>query len=102
MCNAANMDQEIRHFIADEALSHATDLDNLIVDSLHDKTRFERFGLPIPKWAATGLIKTFGEAGIVKRGKGSKLQDRGVPMIFVGYAANHSHYCYRMWNPVSK
>ena len=102
MCNAANMDQEIRHFIADEALSHATDLDNLIVDSLHDKTRFERFGLPIPKWAATGLIKTFGEAGIVKRGKGSKLQDRGVPMIFVGYAANHAHDCYRMWNPVSK
>jgi hypothetical protein len=36
-----------------------------------------------------GKIKAFGEAGVVKRGKGSKLQDRGIPMIFVGYAENH-------------
>ena len=25
--------------------------------------------------------------------------DRGIPMVFVGYADNHSWDCYRMWNP---
>jgi hypothetical protein len=49
-----------------------------------------------------GQIKAFGEAGVVKRGKGSKLQDRGIPMMFVEYADNHAHDCYRMWNPTTK
>jgi hypothetical protein len=106
MGNAAHMDNETRHYIANEVLSHSTDLDldNLIVDKLHTKTRYERFGLPVPKWAEMGQIKTFGEAGVVKRGrgKGSKLQDRGVSMMFVGYAENHAHDCYRMWNPATK
>ena len=41
-----------------------------------------------------GQIRTFGEAGVVRRGKGSKLQDRRVP--------KSAHDCYRMWNPVTK
>jgi hypothetical protein len=78
-----------RHCIANEVLSHLTDLNNLIVDKLHNKTRYyERFGLSVPKWAQMGQIRTFGEAGVVRRGKGSKLQDRRVPMMFVGYAEN--------------
>ena len=66
MCNGAHMNNETRHYIANEVLSHSTDLDNLIVDKLHTKTRYERFGLSVPKWAEMGQIKTFGEAGVVK------------------------------------
>jgi hypothetical protein len=104
MCNGAHMNNETRHYFANEVLSHSTDLDNIIVDKLHIKTRYERFGLPVPKWAEAemGQIKIFGEAGVVKRGKGSKLQDIGVPMMFVGYAENHAHDCCRMWNPATK
>ena len=36
------------------------------------------------------------------RGKNGKLGDRGIPMVFVGYAENHSGDCYRMWNPTSR
>ena len=74
-------------------------MDNLSIDIGHTKTRYERFGLKIPKWACPGLIRTFGEAGVVRRGKNGKLGDRGQPMVFVGYAENHSWDCCRMWNP---
>jgi hypothetical protein len=74
MCNAAHMNNETRHYIANKVLSHSTDLDNLLVDKLHTKTRYERFGLSVPKWAEMGQIKAFGEAGFVKSCKGSKLQ----------------------------
>jgi hypothetical protein len=71
----------------------------LSIDKGHTKTRYERFGLPVPKWANPSLIRTFGEAGVVRRGKDGKLGDRGLPMVFVGYSDNHSWDCYRMWNP---
>ena len=51
MCNAANMPDNIRVKLVHEVLSHQTALDNLSVDKGHSKTRYERFGLPVPKWA---------------------------------------------------
>ena len=99
MCNAANMPENIRVKLAHEVLSHQTDLDNLSVDKGHTKSRYERFGLKNPKWAHPKLMRIFGEAGVVRRGKNGKLGDRGIPMVFVGYAENHSWDCYRMWNP---
>jgi len=39
MCNGAHMNNETRHYFANEVLSHSTDLDNLIVDKLHIKTK---------------------------------------------------------------
>ena len=38
---------------------------------------------------------------MVKRGKNGKVGDRGVPMMFVGYADDHSHDCMRMFNPAT-
>ena len=35
------------------------------------------------------IKKTWGEAGTVKTGKDGKLGDRGVTMIFVGFANKH-------------
>ena len=90
MRNAANMPEKVRVKLAHEVLSHQTDLDNLSIDKGYNVTRYERFGLPVPKWANPRRIRTFGEAGVVRRGKNGKLGDRGIPMVFVGYADNHS------------
>jgi hypothetical protein len=45
------------------------------------------------KWAENCIIKMFGGAGVVKHGKSSKLNSCGIPMVFVGYAKNHSADC---------
>ena len=101
MCNYAKMPDDVRVKVSNEALSHSTDLGNLVVDKGHTKTRYERMGLPVPKWANKSTMRTFGEAGIVKQGKNGKLGDRGVPMVFVGYPKDHASDCYRMWNPAT-
>jgi hypothetical protein len=101
MCNYARMPDDIRVKVSNENLSHSTDLGNLVVDKGHTKTRYERMGLPVPKWANKSTMLVFGEAGIVKQGKNGKLGDRGVPMVFVGYPKDHASYCYRMWNPAT-
>ena len=46
-----------------------------------------------------GAKKNWGEAGTVKTGKDGKLGDRGVTMIFVGFANKHGPDVYRMLNP---
>jgi hypothetical protein len=101
MCNYANMPDDIRVKVSNEALSHSTDLGNLVVDKDQTKTRYERIGLPIPKWATKSTIRVFGEAGTVKQDKNGKLGDRGVPMVFVGYPKDHALDSYRMWNPAT-
>ena len=40
-----------------------------------------------------------GEAGTVSMGKNGKVGNRGMPMIFIGYAENHAGDCYHMYNP---
>ena len=45
-------------------------------------------------------MRTFGKAGTVRTGKDGKVGDRGVTMMFVGYADNHEGNCYRMFNPL--
>ena len=65
-------------------------------------THYQLMGIQNPKSAEPGVMQTFMEAGVVTRGKNRKLGDRGIPMMFVGYAKNYSHDCYRMWNPASR
>ena len=98
MCNHANIPEEVRIKITNEALSHSTALGNLVVDKGQTKTRNERMGLSNPKWENTS-IRTFGEAGVVTKGKTGKLGDWGIPMMFVGYPINHASDSYRMYNP---
>eukprot|EP00804_Cyclotella_cryptica_P028830 CCRYP_019720-RA/>CCRYP_019720-RA protein AED:0.58 eAED:0.63 QI:0/0/0/0.5/1/1/4/0/888 len=102
MCNAANMSAKVRILVANEVLSYSTALGNLVVDKDCRQTRYKRMGLKNPKWAEPGIMRTFGEAGVVKCGKNGKLGDRGIPMVFVGCAENHSHDCYRMWYPTTR
>jgi hypothetical protein len=51
----------------------------------------------IPKFVK--YLKTFG--GIVDNRKDGKVGDRGITMVFVGYADEHAGNCYRMYNPVT-
>jgi hypothetical protein len=76
-----------------------TALDNLIPVMWNKKTltRYERAGQEIPKLVK--YLKTFGEAGIVKDKKDRKVGDRGITMMFVGYAICHTRNCHRMCNP---
>ncbi len=60
-------------------------------------TWYKHFYGEAPKYAIK--LQEFGEAGTVKMGKDGKLGDRGIPMIFVGYALDHSQDCYQMYNP---
>ena len=62
-----------------------------------ETTRIEHYQGSLPKFAQ--YLRTWGEAGTVKLGKQGKVIDRGVTMMFVGYANNHEGDCYRMYNP---
>ena len=44
-------------------------------------------------------LREWGEAGTVKIGKNGKVEDKGIPMIFIEYAKNHSSDCHGMYNP---
>ena len=84
-----------------EAATTVTALDNLIPVTWNGitKTRYEHAGFKIPKFVKH--LRTFVEAGIVKNGKDGKVGDRGITMVFVGYADEHAGNCYRMYNPVT-
>ena len=49
------------------------------------------------KWSKN--LRTFGETGVVKDGKDSKTEDRGIKMMFVGFPFNRETDSIRMWNP---
>ena len=100
MLNHARVPLKIRIRVSNEVLQWSTKLGNIVVDKGHTKTRYERFKLENPKWFSVDMWK-FGEAAMVKRGKNGKVGDRGVPMMFVGYADDHSHDCMRMFNPAT-
>ena len=53
----------------------------------------------VPKFASN--LRIWGEAGTVKLEKQGKIIDRGVTMMFIGYANNHNGSCFRMFNPAT-
>ena len=95
---AVHVPAELQGQVAVEALKCATQLDGLRVVEIkgikqtcdthaHGKT---------PKWAMN--MQTWGEAGVIKKGKDGKTGDRGIDMMFVGYPLNREEDSYRMWN----
>jgi len=78
----------------------ATALDNLIPVMWNGvtKTRYEHAEHKNPKFVKH--LRTFGEAGIIKNGKDRKVGNRGITMVFVGYAYGHAGNCFRMYNPM--
>ena len=84
-----------------EVAKTAMALDNLIAVTVNGetKTRYEHAGLLLPSFVKH--LRTFGKAGIVKNEKDGKVGDRGITMMFVGYADGHAGNGYRMYNPVT-
>jgi hypothetical protein len=104
MMHRANLPLRLRYLLFKEVLKTATLLDGLIVTSIsgETRTRYEHWCGKLPKFAK--CLRTFGEAGTVtlKMQGMSKLQDRGVQCMFVGYSLKHEGNCFRMWDPVTK
>ena len=75
---------------------------NLQVVELNGKVcmHYEHFHGTKPLYAMA--LWEWGEAGTVKIGKNGKVGDRGIPMIFIGYAKNHAKDCYRMYDPSTR
>ena len=88
-----------------ECASTATVLENLIATrGQNNKSSHELFYGTPPNHAK--YLREFGEVGIVAKHSNkkvrSKLADRGIPCLFVGYAENHSTDVYRMFNLKTK
>jgi hypothetical protein len=100
MLSVAQVPREEHHKMSGEVAKTATALDNLIAVTINGetKTRYEHAGLQIPLFVKH--LRTFGKAGIVKNMKDGKVGGRGITMMFVGYAEEHTGKCYRMYNPV--
>ena len=98
LMNAAWVPDDSRGKVAVEALRCATQLDGLRVVEVKGVklTRDMHVYGSNPTWIVS--MRTWGEAGVVYRGKDGKAGNRGVPMMFVGYSERESD-TYRMWNP---
>ena len=86
-----------------EAFKCATQLDALAAIEIDGivKTRVEHWCDERPAYAK--YLKTWGEAGTVKirTPNTTKVENRGITCLFVGYAKDHAGDCYRMYNPVT-
>ena len=101
MMNAANLGMKERCKLFREAFTTAAMLDGLTIITRKGitKTRYEHWNGVIPKFSKH--LKKWGEAGVVtlRDLKKSKMQDKGLTCMFVGYAQDHAGDCYRMYNP---
>ncbi len=99
MLSRAHLPIQTQYLLCRKALCNATHLSNLQVVKRDGNmlTRYEPFYGETPKYATQ--LQGFGETGPVKMGKDGKLGNHGIPMIFVGYALDHSQDCYCMYNP---
>ena len=79
-----------------EAYNFQNDIENIIVHKVHEKSPYEMWDGELPRW--THNLRTFGEIGISRRIKvsKSKLENRGVDAVFLGYVDDHNGYVYRM------
>merc|ERR1719183_865396 len=104
MMFGANLNQQQRLLLFPHAFSTAEKLHGLEIVEVDGTaaSRYEHAGEEVPKW--TNNMVPFGKAGIVRKTMpgAKKLDPRGVPMMMVGYAEDHSEDVYLMWNPATK
>ncbi|KAG7357827.1 reverse transcriptase RNA-dependent DNA polymerase [Nitzschia inconspicua] len=96
MNTAAGLQGDIRSKLWAEAANCATDLDCLLIKELGGTSPFELFyGYKAPY---SSYLRTFGEIGIIRNiaTVKPKLDDRGTPAMFLGYAKQHTGNVYRM------
>jgi hypothetical protein len=100
MMHRANVPLADRYKLFKEAFKTATLLDGLVVITIDGKeaTRYEHWCGKNPDF--TAHLRVWGEAGTVtiKSNMNTKVKDRGVHCMMVGYALNHAGDTYRMWD----
>ena len=97
--NSARITKGLRCKLWAECASHVTDIENIIVKKADEKSAFEKFYGTTPRYAKD--IRVFGEMGIVRNYEKkikAKLENRGIPCMFVGYSKDHEDDVYRMLN----
>ena len=97
--SGAKLETKDKHELWTEAASTATKLDNILCDDKEESPHRKFYGED-PEYER--YLRTFGEMGIVTVDPGgaikSKLEDRGIKCMFLGYASNHAGNVYRMLN----
>ena len=96
----ANVPMHYQFKLFKEAFKTATLLDALLIVEIdgEKKSRVEHWSGNKPEYALN--LCTWGEAGTVKlkTQMTSKLEDRGVQCMFIGYMQNHAGDVYHMWD----
>jgi hypothetical protein len=95
MMKTANFTQERKNGLWAECANTATELSNMI--SHRNSTPHRIFYGHDPKF--TGNLHTFGEFAVIKKASPiqSKLKDKGVKVMFLGYARDHGSDVFRFW-----
>ena len=100
--NAAYLTQKLRNRLWGEAAMTVTDIENLLVSRGHTEPSFrEFFNKDLPRAAH---MRQFGEMGIIKVGKDikGKLNNRGIPVMYLGRARHHNADTHRFLNIASE
>ena len=95
---AAKLTQKLKNKLWGEAAMTVTDLENLLLSRNHaEPSHREFFKKDIPK---AEQMRQFGEMGIVKTSKRikGKLEDRGIPAMYLGRARDHAGDTHRFLN----
>ena len=98
MMNKANVPSKKRIRVCTKAFETATLMDGLMEIEVDNRKamRYEHFWGKLPKFV--NHLRTWGKASTVKHKnkRSSKMSDRGLVFMFVGYAKDHDGNCYEM------
>ena len=97
--NHAGLTIETKKRIWCECASTVIKIENVLIKNRSDKSPYEIFFDQMPNYVND--LCTFGEIGIVKNNGNklkSKLSDRGIEAMFVGYSEYHAKNVYRFMN----
>ena len=99
MLNSAGFDETTRGKLWAEAANCATANENVTSPTRGELSSHEKFFGVLPAYVT--FMRTFGEIGIVRnvhQGMVWKLENKGIPAMFVGYAQEHAGNVYKMLN----
>ena len=99
--NSAQLTKYLRNHLWAQCALMTTQLENIIINTVTNKSAAEMFYGQNPSW--TKHLRIFGEIGIVHDGQHSKIKgkltDRGILVcMFIGYSEDHTANVYKFLN----
>ena len=97
--NLARMSKGLQRQLWAECASHVTDMENIIVQKANKKSSYKKLDNKPTHFMLN--IRFFGKIGIVRvynKTTKTKLDDRGIHCMFIGYSKYHKDDVYRMLN----